>query len=86
MKADGMDVSFIEAEVVDESGTVVPSARSWVRFSVQGPGRLLGGATTIDAITGRAAINVQSVRESGEIVVEATSAGLEAGAVRIRAV
>jgi beta-galactosidase len=86
LAADGMDVSFIEAAVVDKDGTVVPSARPWINFAVQGPGRLLGGATTIDAITGRAAINVQSVSRPGEIVVEATSIGLGTGTVHIRTV
>ena len=80
-----MDVCFIEAAVVDADGTIVPSARPWISFSIQGPGRLLGGTTTIDAITGRAAINVQSTGQPGEIVVEATSVGLETGSVRIHA-
>jgi len=84
LEANGRDVSFIEAQVVDEHGTVVPSARPWINFTLQGPGRLLGGTTTIDAITGRAAINVQSTSEPGEIVVEAASAGLGTGTVRIR--
>ena len=82
--ADGMDVSFIKAEVVDQHGTVVPSARPWISFTIQGHGRLLGGTTIVDAITGLAAINVQSTREPGEIVVEAASVGLETGSVRIR--
>jgi beta-galactosidase len=86
LAADGMDVSFIEAAVVDKDGTVVPNARPWINFAVQGPGRLLGGATTIDTITGRAAINVQSTSRPGEVVVEATSAGLGTGTVHIRTV
>ena len=84
LKANGMDVSFIEAQVVDENATVVPTARPWISFTLQGPGRLLGGTTTIDAITGRSAINVQSTKVPGEIVLEAASAGLGAGTVHIR--
>ena len=80
---DDADVSFIEADVVDANGVVVTTARPWIRFSSQGPGRLLGGTTEIDAINGVAAINVQNNGESGEIVVTATSPGLEAGSVRI---
>ena len=86
LAADATDVSFIRAAVVDKDGTVVPSARPWISFAVQGPGRLLGGTTTIDAITGLAAINVQSTGQPGEIVVQAASAGLETGSVRILAV
>jgi beta-galactosidase len=85
LAADGMDVSFIKAAVTDGNGTTVPSARPWISFTLQGPGRLLGGTTTVDAITGLAAINVQSTGQPGEIVVEAKSVGLETGSVRIRA-
>jgi len=81
---DREDVSFIEADVVDTNGTIVPDARPWVRFEVSGPGRLLGGATEIDAITGVVAINVQTTGSPGEIVVTATAPKLEPGSVRIR--
>src|ERR1035437_7706715 len=32
--ADGMDVSFIRAAVVDKDDTVVPSARPWISFTL----------------------------------------------------
>ncbi len=81
--ADDEDVSFIEADVVDAQGVVVPEARPWIHFIVAGPGRLLGGATHIDAISGVAAINVQATGQPGEILVTATSPGLEPGSARI---
>ena len=81
--ADGMDVSFITAAVVNKDDTGVPSARPWISFSVQGPGRLLGGTTTVDAITGLAAINVQSIGQSGRVTVKASSAKLEPGSVEL---
>ncbi len=84
--ADDEDVSFIEADVVDARGAVVPDARPWIVFAVEGPGRLLGGTSEVDAIAGKAAINVQSAGPEGEIVVTATSPGLEPGLVRLRAV
>jgi beta-galactosidase len=77
------DVSFIEADVVDANGTIVPEAHPWVRFEVRGPGRLLGGTTEIDAITGVAAINVQTTGGAGEIVVSAAAPKLEPGSARI---
>ncbi|MGH9327110.1 MAG: glycoside hydrolase family 2 protein [Terriglobia bacterium] len=86
ISADGNDVSFIEADVVDRNGTTVPWARPWISFTVQGPGRLLGGTTTVDAISGRAVINVQSTGQPGEIVVEASALGVESGSARIQAV
>lgn len=81
--ADDEDVSFVEADVVDAQGVVVPEARPWIHFAVEGPGRLLGGTTHIDAISGVAAINVQTTGQPGEIVVTATSPGLEPGSARI---
>jgi beta-galactosidase len=82
----GEDVSFIEADVVDSAGTIVPDARPWIHFEIKGPGRILGGVGYIDAITGIAAINVQPKPETGEITVMATSPGLESGSVRIRSI
>ena len=74
--ADGSDVVFIEADVVDSAGTVLPAAQNWISFSAKGPGRLLGGTTEIDAISGAVAINLQSTGEAGEIDIRATSPGL----------
>lgn len=85
LAADDEDVSFIEADVVDAEGVTVPGARPWIHFRVEGPGRLLGGALDIDAISGVAAINVQSTGEPGEIAVTASSPGLESGRARIEA-
>lgn len=83
--ADGSDVIFVEARVVDSAGTVAPTAQNWIAFSVTGPGRLLGGTTEIDAITGIAAINVQSTGEKGEILIDATSSGLQPASLRVSA-
>jgi beta-galactosidase len=83
--ADGADVVFIEANVVDSAGTVVPTAQNWITFSATGPGRLLGGATEIDAITGIAAINLHSTGEAGEVAVSATSPGLTSASILLTA-
>lgn len=83
--ADGADVIFVEADVVDSAGTVVPTAQNWIAFSATGPGRLLGGTTEIDAISGIAAINVQSTGERGEVVVRASSPGLGSASLRVSA-
>ena len=86
LAADGRDVSFIEADVVDGEGTIVPIAQPWITFAVKGPARLLGGATQIDAISRVAAINVQGTGLIGEIMVEATSPELRMGSIRVEAV
>ncbi|HEV2248077.1 MAG TPA: glycoside hydrolase family 2 TIM barrel-domain containing protein [Terriglobia bacterium] len=83
--ADGADVIFVEADVVDSAGTIVPAAQNWIAFSVTGPGRLLGGTTELDSITGIAAINVQSTGETGAVVIQATSPGLESASLRVPA-
>ncbi len=79
------DVSFLEADVADSNGTIVPDAHPWIRFTVEGPGRLFGGTTEIDAISGVAAINVQTTGQPGTIVVTATAEALAPGSVRIQA-
>ncbi|TAM84263.1 MAG: DUF4982 domain-containing protein [Acidobacteria bacterium] len=84
--ADGADVIFVEADVVDSAGTIVPTAQNWIAFSATGPGRLLGGTTEIDAITGIAAINVQSTGEPGELIIKASSPALESASLRVSAV
>ena len=83
LAADDADVAFIEADVVDANGVTVPEARPWIRFTVEGPGRLLGGTTEIDAIAGVAAINVQSTDRAGTIVVTAAAPGIASDSVRI---
>jgi Glycoside hydrolase family 2 C-terminal domain 5 len=83
LNADGRDVSFIEANVVDREGTTVPAARPWITFAATGPARLLGGTTQIDAISGVAAINVQSTGLAGEVIVETSSPELGTGSVRL---
>ena len=85
LAADGADVVFIEANVVDSAGAVVPAAQNWIAFSATGPGRLLGGTTEIDAISGSVAINLQSTGEAGEIDVKASSSGLDTAVLRIPA-
>jgi len=86
LNADGRDVSFIEADVVDREGTTVPAARPWITFAATGPARLLGGTSQIDAISGVAAINVQSTSQAGEVIVEASSPELGTGSVRLKTV
>jgi beta-galactosidase len=95
LSADGEDVSVVEVQVVDAEGRLVPVAADEIAFRVGGPGRLIGvgngdpssheadkGATR-RVFGGLAQAIVQASRQAGEIQVEATAAGLEAGAVAI---
>jgi beta-galactosidase len=83
LKADAQDVAFIQAHVVDYKGVLVPIAHPWISFTVEGPGRLLGGTTEIDAISGIAAINLQSTGERGPVLVRAEAPGLKAGSLEL---
>jgi beta-galactosidase len=42
IKADGEDVSVVTVEVKDDKGRPVPTAGNEVRFSLEGPGRIIG--------------------------------------------
>ncbi len=84
LAADALDVALIQAQVLDSKGVLVPSADPWISFSVDGPGRLLGGTTEIDAISGIAAINVQNTAKGGRIVVHAEAHGLKSDSIELR--
>lgn len=90
IRADGQDVSFVTAEICDREGVLVPDAENYVTFEVSGAGRLLGlgngdpGSREKDKGVGRRAFSgllmalIQSQEtQPGEIMVRATSAGLE---------
>ena len=93
--ADGEDVSLITVEVHDDQDRVVPTAGNEISFRVTGNGRLIGvgngdpsshesdHGTTRSAFNGLAMAIVQASRQPGELVVEASSPGLEPRSVRI---
>ncbi|KAH8650699.1 glycoside hydrolase family 2 protein [Ilyonectria robusta] len=73
--ADGYDLSFISAEVVDKNGNVVPEASHTIRFSQNGPGEIIatdnGNAASLvsfaslekKAFSGKALAIVRSTRD-----------------------
>ena len=83
--ADGRDLSYVEIDVVDAQGVVVPKAGDSIAVTVSGPGVLVGldagDATNHDAYKGtsHAAFNgklmaiVQSTTTAGTVTVSATS-------------
>ena len=84
LRADGQDLVFVTAEVVDAQGFVVPRAKSLLKFSVQGPADLVatdnGDATSHVSFQSpeRAAFNGLAL-----LVVRPRAGG--GGAIRIRA-
>ncbi len=90
IRADGQDVVIVNVSVRDANGLVVPTASRLIRFSISGPGAILGvgngdpGCHEPDKAAQRSTFNgwcqaiVQARREPGEIVVTAEAEGLEA--------
>jgi beta-galactosidase len=83
IKADGKDLVFIEADVVDANGLLVPNADNLINFNVTG-GTIVGvdngnaisleryKASSRKAFSGKALVIVQPFKTAGEIVVNAT--------------
>ena len=95
-KSDGVDVCYVNVCVQDAGGLVVPNAKAPVEFSVEGPGEFVaadnGDETDFDdfrrpsrrTFNGWAQAIVRPLPgASGEIVVRASSAGLEPAEARI---
>lgn len=91
VKADGQDLSYITVEIVDARGVRHPKAENLVRFSVEGPGSIVGvgnaNPVSIESFQqpqrkawqGRALVVVKSERRPGRIVVRARGEGLVPG-------
>jgi beta-galactosidase len=95
--ADGEDVAMFAIEVRDAQGRVVPVTDNDVTFKVSGAGKLLGTGngdptnqqpdkgSSRKAFSGYCMALVQSVKNGGDITVEANSPGLDTARVTISA-
>ncbi|MBN1608187.1 MAG: DUF4982 domain-containing protein, partial [Polyangiaceae bacterium] len=93
--ADGRDLSFVEVDVVDAQGVIVPQANNKIDFAIEGPGTIVGvdngDATSHEsykgnsrsAFSGKALVIVQSTTTPGTVTVKASSGSLTAGSVEI---
>lgn len=98
LKADGCDVAIIKVAIKDTKGRVVPTADNLVKFSIEGPGKIIGVANgnpsshEPDKASQRMAFNgycmvlVQSDRQAGEIKIKALSENLNSTEVIIKTV
>ena len=96
ISADGNDLSFISAKIVDAAGNPVPRADNLIRFSVQGEGKIIatdnGNETSMESFQSedRKAFNglclavVQSNGKAGSIQITATADGLTKASVEIK--
>jgi beta-galactosidase len=98
LKADGCDVAVIKVAIKDAKGRVVPTANNQVKFSIEGPGKIIGVANgnpnshEPDKASQRMAYNgycmvlVQSDKQAGEIKVKALSENIKGTEVVIKTV
>jgi beta-galactosidase len=89
LAADGADLAWVGVSVVDDKGRVVPTAGNKVRFSVSGPGKVLGvgngdptchesvKASQSSTFNGLCMVLVQTTRMPGDIMLAAESDGLK---------
>jgi len=95
--ADGQDLSFVTITVADKAGLLVPGSKNRIRFSLQGPGRIVatdnGDATSFEsflapehsAFNGLCLAIVQgSAGQAGTITLKAESEGLKDATIKIR--
>ena len=93
--ADGRDLAYVEVNVVDAQGVVVPQAKNQVDFTLSGPGALVGldggDATNHDsykgtshaAFSGKLMAIVRSSTTPGTITLKASSGALTGSSVTI---
>ena len=86
--ADGVSLAYIDLDVIDSKGVVVPAADNEISIGVSGPGKVIGmdngesvepenlSASARAAFHGKAVAIVQSTGGSGPITVTATSPGV----------
>jgi len=97
LKADGCDVAIIRIAIKDNKGRVVPTANNLVKFTIEGPGKIIGTgngnptsyepdkASQRMAFNGYCLVLVQSDRQAGEIRLQASSDDLKGTEVVINA-
>lgn len=99
MMADGKDVTVLNISIIDKEGREVPNANNMIRFSISGPGKIIGvgngdpsshepdkcveGAWQRTAFNGKCQVILQGTTTPGTIHFEATAPSMEAGSTDI---
>jgi beta-galactosidase len=88
--ANGVDFAIVQASIVDQNGTIVPTNSTNITFTVTGAGALIGdssiGANPVTAGAGIAAALVRTTGNAGQITVIASASGLQAGSASVTSV
>lgn len=97
IKADGSDVAIIKVAIKDAKGRIVPTANNLVKFSIEGPGKIIGvgngnpnshepdKASERTAFNGYCMVLVQSNKQAGIIKLKAGSEKLKESEIIIKA-
>jgi len=95
LRADGQDLCYVSADLVDERGTICPNGDRAVRFSLNGQGRILAvgsGDPCSEESTqsakrrtfrGRCWAILQASRRQGALTLRATAGGVRAAEVSV---
>jgi beta-galactosidase len=93
--ASGLDLSYVEVDVLDSKSVLVPKANNEISFTVTGAGTLVGvdngdstnhesyKGTQHQAFNGKAVAIIESTTTPGTVTVKATSGSLTAGSATI---
>ena len=95
INADGKDLSFVEVNIVDKDGTLVPYAKNLVKFSVTGQGFIAavdsGDPVSMEsfksnqhtALNGKVLCIIQSNGKKGSISLIASADGLQSSIIQV---
>ncbi|HEX4852186.1 MAG TPA: glycoside hydrolase family 2 TIM barrel-domain containing protein, partial [Puia sp.] len=93
--ADGMDLSFVTAKIIDPDGNLVPDANHLIHFNLEGEGAIAGtdngSETSMEsfksnqhtAFNGLCLAVIQSREKAGTIKIRATADGLGTASIEI---
>ncbi len=82
LTADGADVIFVHARVLDGDGHLCSEAKNALKFSVTGPAHIIS-PDTVDAEAGIGSILLQATDQPGTIAVTASSSGLSEDSITV---
>lgn len=85
LKADGGDVVFVYATIMDKNGNPVTDSNAEVQFVVNGNAKLIG-QNPVKADAGIATILLQAATNPQSLIIEAKSQGFTASSLKINAV
>jgi beta-galactosidase len=95
IKANGQDLSYITVELVDDKGIRNPKAENTVKFTIEGPGKIIGTGNanplSLESYTaperkawqGRCLVVIKSDLAEGKISLKASSPGLSPASIVI---